>query len=143
MSSDSADEIRRRMAIVRSQMREDVGALVRSARIKTDWRHYVERYPWLSLGAATLVGFWLVPTAAKKFVLDPALLSRLTSGQVPVATNRGKSVLGTVSGTVVPLLTRIAVTKLLAHFLDAEPPADQPAAAPVTDVFSRPPTKPK
>jgi hypothetical protein len=142
MSSDSADEIRKRMELVRIQMRADVQALIRNARIKTDWRHYVERYPWLTMGAATLLGFWLVPKAARNFVLGPEMLAKLHSGQVPVSSPPKKSVLGLVSGTVVPLLTRMVVAKLTSHFLEREPTADAESESAQPSVSSRP-YKPK
>jgi hypothetical protein len=142
MSDDSGDEIRRKMAAARNQLRTDVQSLVRSARVKTDWRHYVEQYPWLCLSAAALVGFWLVPKAARKMVLDPEILARLKSGQVPAVPQVGKSVLGLVTGTVVPLLTRMAVTKLMSHFLETEPPAEPTAGSAQPSGFSRYP-KPK
>ena len=43
MESNSPDEIRKRMALVREQMHADVQELVRNARIKTDWRHYFKQ----------------------------------------------------------------------------------------------------
>ncbi len=142
MTAEPGDDIRRQMAATRNQLRADVQSLVRSARVKTDWRHYLEQYPWLTLSAAALVGFWLVPKAARQMAFDPELLARLKSGQIPSAPKVGKSVLGLVTGTVVPLLTRMAVTKLMSHFLETEPPPEPRTDPAQPSGFSRYP-KPK
>src|ERR1700676_1262593 len=70
MDSDRADEIRRRMIEQRGALRDDLDFLVAQARLKTDWRHYVRRYPWVFMGAGVVLGYFLVPPAPRG-LLDP------------------------------------------------------------------------
>ena len=143
MGSDSADEIRRRMALIRTDLRSDVQTLLQNAKVKTDWRHYVKQYPWLSIGAAALLGIWLAPkAAAKKLAFDPELLNRLRALPLPPPAERGKSFFGLIAGTLVPLVTRFAVSKLMAYFMEVEKPEEVPAESVPLGSFGRYP-KPK
>src|SRR5579875_3878803 len=54
-------EIQRRMAQIRRELHEDVREAVKGAQSLTDWRSQVRNHPWLALGAATLVGYLIVP----------------------------------------------------------------------------------
>jgi len=60
---DSAETkaILRRMAEVRCDLDEGAQEIVDSTRDLGDWQHYVKSYPWLSLGAACLIGYMVVP----------------------------------------------------------------------------------
>jgi len=60
---DSAETkaILRRMAEVRCDLDEGAQEIAESARDLGDWQHYVKSYPWLSLGAACLIGYMMVP----------------------------------------------------------------------------------
>lgn len=59
-----ADRIRLEMVRVRGELHDDVEEVVASARALTDWRRYVRSYPWACLGAAAVVGYWIVPRRA-------------------------------------------------------------------------------
>src|SRR5262245_36057535 len=61
MSQSTAESIRQRMHEVRSELGDDVEEFVESARTITDWRYYVERYPWVCLAAAFALGYVVVP----------------------------------------------------------------------------------
>ena len=85
MSTDPADEIRKRMALIRGELRSEVQTLVQNAKVKTDWRHYVKRYLWLSFGAVALAGIWLVPKAIKKTAFDPEWMKSAAVSAVATA----------------------------------------------------------
>lgn len=61
-SSDKNPElIRQRMDELRNSLKHDVADVATSVRTKSDWKYYVRNYPWLSAGAATAVGYLLIP----------------------------------------------------------------------------------
>jgi len=61
-SSSDAGEIQRQMREVRVELRDEVQELVGNARELTDWPTYVRAYPWLCVGAAFAVGYFIVPS---------------------------------------------------------------------------------
>jgi len=68
-----ADEIRRQMAEIRSQLHQDVRGVVNVAASATDWRSYLRGRPWLAIGLAFTSGFLLVPgrTRPTTLVVQP------------------------------------------------------------------------
>lgn len=68
---DQADEIRRRMAELRRDLSSDVHKVGRSARVMTDWRFYVRRFPWATVGLAAAAGFMLIPRKKEVKVISP------------------------------------------------------------------------
>lgn len=58
---DSAELLRQQMEVVRRELHYDAEGVVDTARELTDWKYYVQSYPWACLGAAALVGYALVP----------------------------------------------------------------------------------
>jgi hypothetical protein len=61
----TGDEIRDRMAMIRLQIDERSDEVVAQVNALSDWRSYVRRHPWVSVGAAAVVGYVLVPSKAK------------------------------------------------------------------------------
>jgi len=55
------DEIRRQMAQIRRELHEDMQAVVAGAEAASDWKYYVQRYPWVALGLVTVAGYLVVP----------------------------------------------------------------------------------
>jgi len=55
-------EIQRQMDQVRQSAGADINALVENTRALTDWRRYWRQHPWAWCGAATVLGYWLVPS---------------------------------------------------------------------------------
>lgn len=49
------------MRELRSNADRDVERLVAAAQRATDWRRYIRFVPWLCVGGAVAIGFWLVP----------------------------------------------------------------------------------
>jgi hypothetical protein len=102
--SIDADTIRRQMAQIRRELHEDVQGLVAGAEEAADWRYYVRMYPWIAVGAAMALGYFVVPKRRKIVVEAP---------QVPVATQntvekkeRRAGLLGAGFGLLWPLLIR-------------------------------------
>jgi hypothetical protein len=60
-SSTEIEEIQRRMAQIRHDMHGEVSVAIKSARLLTDWRSLAGSYPWLTVGVAAAVGYWIVP----------------------------------------------------------------------------------
>lgn len=68
-TTDELDQIQKDMRLIRAELRDGVQGLVDNARdlqdltsALTDWTHYVRNYPWLTLGAAAAIGYWIVPS---------------------------------------------------------------------------------
>jgi len=64
-ASLTGEEIRERMALIRLQIDERSDEVVAQVNALSDWRSYVRRYPWVSVGAAAVLGYVLVPSRAK------------------------------------------------------------------------------
>lgn len=77
MSQKRADDIRRDMIAVRSEIGEDVSEVVESARQMADWKSYVRRYPWVCVGIAAAVGFVAVPRKPQLVSPDASELLKL------------------------------------------------------------------
>jgi hypothetical protein len=59
------DEIRERMAMIRQRIDEQSDEVVAQVNALSDWRSYVRRHPWVSVGAAAVLGYVLVPSRAR------------------------------------------------------------------------------
>jgi hypothetical protein len=110
--SDSADEIRARMAHVRREVGDNVKGIVESARTLSDWRYHVKHHPWLCVGAAMALGFLLVPrrkhydsAEARELI---ALLKKYNVG-VTAPPASAKGLLRTVIGMAAPAVVRTAM----------------------------------
>ena len=64
------DEIRDRMAMIRHRIDEQSDEVLAQVNELSDWRSYVRRHPWVSVGAAAVLGYVLVPSRAKPGVED-------------------------------------------------------------------------
>lgn len=62
---DRADEIRQRMAEIRSRLHYEMNDVVTGAAMATDWRGYLRARPWLTVGIAFATGYLLVPRAPR------------------------------------------------------------------------------
>ncbi len=65
----NANDIRRQMAEIRSQLHQDMRGVVNVAATATDWRSYVRGRPWLAIGLAFTSGFLLVPGRSRPTTL--------------------------------------------------------------------------
>jgi len=62
--NDLQSEMRR----VRGELGRDVEELIESTRDVMNWHYYVRRYPWAAMGAAALLGYFLVPKSRRPIV---------------------------------------------------------------------------
>jgi hypothetical protein len=102
----SAEEIQRQMAEIRCALHENVSGIVESARVMTDWRYYVRKYPLPLAAGALALGYLIVPSRLEVISPDPDTLlnyarkNRLVIKEEPQGRPRGR-ILG-------PLFTLIA-----------------------------------
>jgi hypothetical protein len=107
------NDIQRRMAQIRHELHIEVQETVRGVQSLTDWRGVVRSHPWVSLGVAAIVGYFIVP---KRHVKSPTIVA--VSPAVPELSpavelgrekgrRRGSS--WSIAGTVFSLLAPVAV----------------------------------
>jgi len=121
--TNEVDEIRRRMALIRRDLHEDVREVVATAEAATDWRHYVAMYPWVSLGTAFALGYFVVPRRRRSLagIATKADLSKVTDAvesarQSVIETasekteprKKGKGLLSMALGLALPVALRAA-----------------------------------
>ncbi len=64
VSQNSPVKLQRQMRNVRGDLSEHADEAVKKARWQFDWRRFVANHPWVSLGTAAAVGYYLVPRRA-------------------------------------------------------------------------------
>ena len=74
---DNAEEIRRRMTVLRRELDGDVRQVSKSARAMADWTFYVRQFPWIAAGLAVGTGFLLVPRKKQTVTPDPAAMAAI------------------------------------------------------------------
>jgi hypothetical protein len=119
---DNADDIRRRMAQIRSEFRQNVREVAQAAQEYTDWRTYVRANPWAFLAAAAALGYFAVPQRFRGGTLDAQQLKTALAYAVPVKARRG--LLGMALGLLGPILLRQSLalaSSKLQEFLAARP----------------------
>jgi hypothetical protein len=60
-SEDTSAALQRQMRTLRRDLNQHADQMVEKARSQFDWRQWVARNPWISLGAAAAAGFMLAP----------------------------------------------------------------------------------
>jgi len=121
---NDADDIRRQMAQVRRELHKDVRGVVATAEAVTDWRRYLTIYPFVTLGAAFAVGYFIVPrkrkpaeAIASSAGLDLSIVQRMIdSAKVGVSNvkaeatpaKRKKGLIGAGLAMVAPMALRAA-----------------------------------
>ncbi|HEU0069216.1 MAG TPA: hypothetical protein VFQ26_08165 [Nitrospiraceae bacterium] len=71
IAQHKADEIRRRMAAVRSELDEEVESIPASVKALTSWRNIVRAYPWECVATAAFFGYVLVLPRRTLKVIPP------------------------------------------------------------------------
>lgn len=70
----TADEIKEQMATTRRRIHKHSDKVVTQTKELSDWRFYVKRYPWVSVTAAAVIGYAIVPgrneTGAEDVAVD-------------------------------------------------------------------------
>jgi hypothetical protein len=117
-----AERIQQEMQHVRSELRTEVQEIVAGAREMTDWRHYVATYPWLCIGAAAAVGYFLVPSRpvvikpSTKDLLDLAKAHKLFVDPNPKPVQK-QGILGSLTGMAMSAVLQTAMA-VGSHQLD-------------------------
>jgi hypothetical protein len=108
------------MAAIRHHLHQDVRHVVSTAEKVADWGRYVGKYPWVALGVACGVGYFLVPKRKKVEVLPvdvSSLPEAIASGPASVTVVSTKEavrekeksgLLGAAFGLLAPLAVRAA-----------------------------------
>jgi len=94
-----SDDVRRRMAALRSHLEGDVEnvtqsarAFAENARTMTNWRYVIRSFPFAAAGAALAIGYLIVPRRPQVIVPDPETLAQMAkANQVYVKTGSPKS----------------------------------------------------
>jgi hypothetical protein len=130
-ATNEIDDIRRRMALIRRELHEDIRGVVESAEAVTDWKHWIRDYPWASMALAAGVGFWLVPKRRKLVKpqevaravvaeIQPAVQTVQAAVPAPEPKQKGRGLIGAGLGLIGPIVMRAAqnyATHLVSHWI--------------------------
>lgn len=96
-----AGRLRQEMRAIRRELGGDVDEIVEHAERLMDWRYYVERFPWTSVGAALLAGYFVVPGRYVTLPTDERTLEKLAE-RIPLAMqkNAGPAKKGVLAGLI-------------------------------------------
>ncbi len=114
---DDAEAIRQRMAQLRSELRRDVDDLAHDVHQVADWKTYVQKFPYATLGLAALVGFSLVPTRRQETVTatDEQIKKLADAGKLHVVADRPPVQAAGIGQKAAMALGSIAVRALVAQ----------------------------
>lgn len=62
MHAQDPEELRRRIAGLRAELRRDIADASQEVQHAMHWQYYVKKFPFLCAGAAFLAGYALIPT---------------------------------------------------------------------------------
>ncbi len=117
IATNESDEIRRKMALIRRELHQDVREVVASAEAVADWRRYLRMFPWATVGVAFAIGYLIVPKRKRTLSLDAATQAELVGARAaleaapPIVVTekpRRPSLIGSVFGAVAPIAWRLA-----------------------------------
>lgn len=74
---DRSAAIQHRMAMIREELHDDVEQAVEQAKDLVDWRRFVQRHPWLTVGASVAIGYLAVPSKRQSLHPDSETLAQL------------------------------------------------------------------
>ncbi len=134
---NQADDIQRDMALIRSQLFQEMREVVDVVSTVADWHSYIRARPWLAIGVAFASGFLLAPRRGRPstVIVQPPASGVLTPVPVPVPQAekpRRLHLVRWVLGAVVPIAVRAAQTYALKHvesLLENHPGGPQAEAA--------------
>jgi len=109
------DTVRVRMQGIRCEIDQDLEDVSASVHNMVDWKHYVEAYPWLCVGAAAALGFLIVPKRSAATNAGAATPTEPASTSHPAASSPSAAGHGWVK-TIVTAVVGIAVREAIAYF---------------------------
>lgn len=77
------DQLCQQMRAIRRELGQDVEEIVEHAERLMDWRYYVQRHPWASVGVAIALGYFVMPRRSLVLPTDESTLARLAQ-RIPV-----------------------------------------------------------
>ncbi len=134
-SPETIEQVREEMRLIRSNLDEEVETLAASTRVLFDWRSYIRSAPWLSLGAAALAGYLLMPSKPKVVTPTPEQLAELAKhARVTIPEGaveaKGKSLGRELAGVAMGILLRAGLsvaTQQFNQFMNRPPGPSEPA----------------
>jgi hypothetical protein len=110
----AADDIRRRMADIRSDLHQNMRGVVHEASNVADWRSYVRQRPWLALGLSFTAGYLVVPRRTRPSNL---VVPQVVETPSVAATQRRRPLrpVRWLLGLVGPILLRTAQNYAMSH----------------------------
>ncbi|MEZ6132482.1 MAG: hypothetical protein R3C59_27780 [Planctomycetaceae bacterium] len=113
---NTADRLRREMAMVRRELGDDIRGVAVQAKELTDWRQHVRRSPWISLGVAAAAGFMAVPNKLNLETVDADTIAELARQHRIVVENKPKSAAKSGAGsTVFGLISAVVLRSALGY----------------------------
>ncbi|MCC7424833.1 MAG: hypothetical protein IT428_31565 [Planctomycetaceae bacterium] len=110
MADSSVDDIRARMARIRSRAHYKASRLGEETRQFLDWKNYVRLFPWGTLAIAAGLGYWLVPKRKAVTASDAKAIAGLAkSGRIQVGTPPAPPPKKTIIGGLAALAGGIAL----------------------------------
>ena len=106
------DTVRARMQGIRCEIDQDLEDVSASARSMVDWKHYVQAYPWLCLGAAAALGFLIVPKRSAARNADLATPAKTGHPVVHSARAAARGLVDALVATVVSIAVHEATVYL-------------------------------
>ena len=94
-NSHETKAIRQRMEEVRCDLDKDVQGIVEGTRDMGDWRSYVRTFPWVCVGTALAVGYWIAPRRHVAMQPNAETIAELVEqsrlAETPLVTPLGKA----------------------------------------------------
>jgi hypothetical protein len=114
--TQQAEEIQRQMARIRCSLNDEVGEIVHSARVMSNWQYYVRTYPWVCAGVAVALGYLVVPHRLEVMSPDAKTLAKLAEqNRLLVRPEAEPQKRGGALGSVVSLLAGMFVRSLVGY----------------------------
>lgn len=111
--SDSAEDIRRQMQDLRRSATDEMKEFVDSAKTLTDWRYHVKHHPWICMGAAVALGYFVVPRKRQVENAEArelaALLKKYNVGVTTQPQPPSKGIIKSAIGAAIPFIARSAL----------------------------------
>jgi len=114
-----SENLQQEMRDVRRNLGQHTEQVIENAREQLNWRHYVAGHPWIALGAAATLGYFLVPARCKcaSTAGRPETQGVETPYQphpTPAASHASNSALNGAIASVVAMLATVAAREGLA-----------------------------
>jgi hypothetical protein len=110
------DAILARMAQIRCDLHDDMQGMVENARTMSDWRYYARSYPWAWLGAATVLGYLVVPARTQIVSPDARELAKLAKrNQLVVQQKPEPHKRGGLTGTLFTLASNLIIRGVISY----------------------------